>query len=68
MKFNHPKKHIIITITFVYNDKISGQIVCDDKSICHISHQKGYGNYRISDDSQIYETALNVYKDVKAQY
>lgn len=49
-----------ITIIFVYNDKISGQIVCDDNLICHLSNENG-GYYRVSDESQIYETALNVY-------
>lgn len=55
-----------ITITFVYNDQISGQIVCDAKSICYLSKENKY--YHVSDESEIYDVALNVYKDVKEKY
>lgn len=55
-----------ITITFVYNDKISGQIVCDDKSICYLSNENEY--YRVSDESEIYDIAINVYEGVKEKY
>lgn len=55
-----------ITITFIYNDQISGQIVCDDKSICYLSNLNEY--YRVSDESKIYDVALNVYEDVKEKY
>lgn len=55
-----------ITITFVYNDQISGQIVCDDKSICYLSNENEY--YRVSDESEIYDIAISVYEDVKEKY
>ena len=55
-----------ITITFVYNDQISGQIVCDAKSICYLSNENEY--YRVSNDSEIYDVALKIYKDVKEKY
>ncbi len=55
-----------ITISFVHNDQISGQIVCDAKSICYISNENEY--YRVSDDSELYDVAFKVYEELKEKY
>lgn len=55
-----------ITITFIYNDQISGQITIDNKGISSLNDK--VENYIISEDSEFYETALEVYYDVKEKY
>ncbi len=55
-----------ITITFIYNDQISGQITFDDKGISSLNDK--VENYIISEDSEFYETALEVYYDIKETY
>ena len=55
-----------ITITFIYNDQISGTLVIDDKGIFHIS--SGAENYQIEPNNDIYAQAIEIYNDVKKQY
>jgi hypothetical protein len=55
-----------ITITFIYNDQISGTLVIDDKGVFHLSN--GAENYQIVPNHDIYEQALEIYNDVKNQY
>ena len=55
-----------ISITFIYNDQISGEITFDDKGISKLTGQAE--NYTISKDSRFYETALEVYYDVKEKF
>ena len=55
-----------ITITFIYNDQISGALVIDDKGIFHVS--EGVENYQIEPNNDVYEQAIEIYKDVKKQY
>lgn len=55
-----------ITITFIYNDQISGTLVIDDKGIFHLSDSAE--NYQIEPNNVIYEQAIEIYKDVKKQY
>lgn len=55
-----------ITITFIYNDQISGTLVMDDKGIFHLSNSAE--NYQIEPNTDIYEQALELYNDVKQQY
>lgn len=55
-----------ITITFIYNDQISGNLVIDDKGIFHLSD--GVENYQINPDNDIYEQAIEIFNDVKEQY
>jgi len=55
-----------ISITFIYNDQISGEITFDDKGISKITGKAE--NYTISKDSRFYETALEVYYDVKEKF
>lgn len=55
-----------ITITFIYNDQISGTLVIDDKGIFHLSDSAE--NYQIDSKNDIYEKAIEIYNDVKKQY
>lgn len=55
-----------ITITFIYNDQISGALVIDDKGIFHLSDSAE--NYQIESNNDIYEQAIEIYNDVKKQY
>lgn len=55
-----------ITITFVYNDQISGVLVIDDKGIFHL--RDGVKIYQIEPNNDIYEQALKIYNDLKQQY
>lgn len=55
-----------ITITFIYNDQISGILVIDDKGVFHLSD--GTKNYQNEPNNDIYEQALKIYNDVKEQY
>jgi hypothetical protein len=55
-----------ITITFIYNDQISGTLTIDDKGIFHLSD--GFENYQIESNNDIYEQAIEIYNDVKEQY
>jgi hypothetical protein len=55
-----------ITITFIYNDQISGTLVIDDKGIFHLSDSAE--NYQIEPNNDIYEQAIEIYNDVKKQY
>ena len=55
-----------ISITFIYNDQISGEITFDDKGISNLTGKAE--NYTISKDSRFYETALEVYYDVKEKF
>ena len=55
-----------LTITFIYNDQISGTLVIDDKGIFHLSNSSG--NYQIDPNNDIYEQAIEIYNDVKKQY
>ena len=54
-----------ITISFIYNDQISGALVIDDMGIFHQSD--GAGNYQIESNNDIYEQAIEIYNDVKKQ-
>jgi hypothetical protein len=56
----------VITITFIYNDQISGTLVIDDKGIFHLSDSAE--NYQIEPNNDIYEQAIEIYNDVKKQY
>ena len=55
-----------ITITFIYNDQISGILVIDDKGIFHLKDSSV--NYQIEPNNTIYEQAMEIYNDVKKQY
>ncbi len=55
-----------ITIIFIYKDQISGLVTIDDKGICRIDDD--LKNYIISDESNIYEDAVEVYDDLKDNY
>jgi hypothetical protein len=55
-----------ITITFIYNDQISGSLVIDDKGVFHLSNS--VENYQIDPNNDIYEQAIEIYNDVKKQY
>lgn len=55
-----------ITITFVYNDQISGILVIDDKGIFQL--KDGTENYQIKPENDIYEQAIKIYNDVKKKY
>lgn len=55
-----------ISITFIYNDKISGALVIDDKGVFHLSDSDG--NYQIDPNNDIYERALEIYNNLKEQY
>jgi hypothetical protein len=55
-----------ITITFIYNDQISGTLTIDDKGIFHLSD--GFENYQIESNNDIYEQAIIIYNDVNEQY
>lgn len=55
-----------ITITFIYNDQISGTLVMDDKGIFHL--RDGSENYQIEPKNDIYDQAIEIYNDVKEQY
>ncbi|HBX22951.1 MAG TPA: hypothetical protein DEF34_04875 [Desulfotomaculum sp.] len=54
-----------ITIIFINNDQISGQVTVDDKRICRIEGNKD--SYTISEESNIYPNALKVYQDLKTK-
>ena len=55
-----------ITITFIYNDQISGTLVIDAKGIFHLSDSAE--NYQIEPNNDIYEQAIEIYNDVKKHY
>jgi hypothetical protein len=55
-----------ITITFVYNDQISGVLVIDNKGVFHL--RDGTKIYQIEPNNDKYEQALEVYNDLKQQY
>jgi hypothetical protein len=55
-----------ITITFIYNDQISGSLVVDDKGVFHLSDSAE--NYQIESNKDIYEQAFEIYNDLKKQY
>ncbi len=56
-----------ITITFVFNDQISGMLVLDDKGIFHL-HDNVEENYQIEPNNDLYEQAIEIYNDLKQQY
>lgn len=66
----HTKQQInyekAISISFIYNDQISGSLVIDDKGIFHISDS--VENYQIEPNNDIYEQAIEIYNDLKQQY
>lgn len=55
-----------ISITFIYNDQISGVLVIDDKGVFHLSD--GAENYQIEPNNGIYEQAIEIYNNLKKQY
>jgi hypothetical protein len=55
-----------ITITFIYNDQISGTLMIDDKGIFYLSDS--VENYQIEPNNDIYEQAIEIYNDLKQQY
>lgn len=55
-----------ITITFIYNDKISGVFVLDDQGVFQLGD--GNENYQIEPNNDIYEQAIEIYNKVKKQY
>ncbi len=55
-----------ITIIFINNDQISGQVTVDDQGICRIEER--LDNYSISKESNLYLDALNVYHDLQKNY
>ena len=55
-----------ITITFIYNDQISGVLVIDEKGIFHL--RDGVENYQIEPNNNIYEKAIEIYNDLKQEY
>ena len=55
-----------ITITFIYNDQISGALVIDDKGVIQLRDSEE--SYQIDPNNEIYEQALEIYNDVKKQY
>ncbi len=55
-----------ITITFIYNDQISGVLVVDDQGVFQL--RDGDANYQIESNNDIYEQAIEIYNNVKKQY
>lgn len=55
-----------ICITFINNDKISGQVTIDDKGVCRI--EDSLDNYIIDTKSNLYIVAKKVYDDIKEKY
>ena len=55
-----------VTIHFIYKDQISGSLVIDDKGIFVLGNRSG--NYQIDEKNDIYENALEIYKELKKQY
>jgi len=55
-----------ITIIFINNDKISGQLTIDDKGICQMGNN--VNTYVIDKESNIYADLLKVYHEVKGKY
>lgn len=62
-KINYNKS---ICITFINNDKISGQVTIDDKGVCRINDR--LDSYIIDAKSNIYIDAKKVYDDIKEKY
>jgi len=56
----------VISITFIYHDKISGTLMIDDKGIFHVDDS--VENYQIAPNNDIYEQALKIYNDLKQKY
>lgn len=54
-----------ITITFIYNDQISGTLVIDDKGLFHIKDSAE--NYLIEPNTDIYQQAIDIFYEVKNQ-
>lgn len=59
-KINYQKA---ISITFIYNDQISGSLVIDDKGIFQTSNR--VENYQIESTNDIYDRAKKIYEDLK---
>ncbi|MBW9154487.1 hypothetical protein [Clostridium estertheticum] len=55
-----------INITFIYNDKISGLLIIDDKGVCQIDND--VNRYIIDKESNMYADLLKVYYEVKGKY
>lgn len=55
-----------VTIHFIHKDQISGSLVIDDKGIFVLGNLSG--NYQIDENNDIYENALEIYKELKKQY
>ena len=54
-----------IGIFFYYKNQNSGQIYIFDNGVCSFN---GLDLYRMSDDTDIYENALQAYKELKGKY
>lgn len=55
-----------VTIQFIYNDQISGILVIDNMGVFHLRNSSS--NYQIDANNDIYEKALEIYKEVRKQY
>ena len=55
-----------VTVHFIYNDQISGALVIDDKGIFRLGDRSG--NNQIHANNDIYEKALEIYKEVKEKH
>ncbi|MBU3201801.1 hypothetical protein LL037_25185 (plasmid) [Clostridium estertheticum] len=55
-----------ITIIFINNDKISGQLTIDDKGICWMDNN--VNTYIVNKKSNVYLDLLKVYYEVKGKY
>ncbi len=55
-----------ICITFIHNNKISGQVTIDDKGVCRIDDR--LDNFIIDTKSNLYKDAKNAYDFIKEKY
>lgn len=62
-KINYDKS---ISIIFVNNDHISGQVTIDNTGVCHISNKPD--NYIIDDQSNLYDDGIKAYEELKEQF
>lgn len=55
-----------ISVTFIYKDQISDMIIIDDEGVFHTNDLTV--NHKMHPDDPFYEIALQIYKDIEAQF
>ncbi|WP_223702071.1 hypothetical protein [Sutcliffiella deserti] len=55
-----------ITVTFIFNDQISGMLVLDDKGIFQLNDS--LENYQLESNNDLYDQAIEIYNELKQQY